>query len=49
VTLGDRLDLFRRTAASLTSRRSEQGIVVAVDDAHLLDDAATALVLHLAI
>jgi len=43
---GDRLGVLRATAARLVDQ--EAGPVVAVDDAHLLDDGSAALVLHLA-
>jgi ATP/maltotriose-dependent transcriptional regulator MalT len=44
----ERIDLFRGVAAVVRGRATDRGIVVAVDDAHLLDDAAAALLLHLA-
>jgi DNA-binding CsgD family transcriptional regulator len=39
-----RLDLLRRTVRSLKERRRGRGLVLGVDDAHLLDDASAALV-----
>ncbi|MGH3885225.1 MAG: LuxR C-terminal-related transcriptional regulator [Pseudonocardiaceae bacterium] len=39
-----RLDLLQRTVRSLGVRRRGQGLVLGVDDAHLLDDASAALV-----
>ena len=45
-TAHDRLHVLREIAGALLE--SERPIVVAVDDAHLLDDGSAALVLHLA-
>jgi DNA-binding CsgD family transcriptional regulator len=45
---GDRLDTLRRVAALLAERGSRRPLVLAVDDAHLLDDASAALV-HLVV
>lgn len=39
-----RLDLLQRTVRSLGERRRGRGLVLGVDDAHLLDDASAALV-----
>ncbi|MGH8887209.1 MAG: LuxR C-terminal-related transcriptional regulator [Egibacteraceae bacterium] len=39
-----RLDLLQRTVRSLGERRGGRGLVLGVDDAHLLDDASAALV-----
>jgi DNA-binding CsgD family transcriptional regulator len=48
--LGDgRLDTLRRAAALLAERGRGQPLVLAVDDAHLLDDASAALVHLLAL
>ena len=44
----DRLRLFRRAAAALVERAAGHPLIVGVDDAHLLDPASAALVLHLA-
>jgi len=46
--IGEDLDAFGRVAAVLHARATGRRLVFAVDDAHLLDDAAAALVLHLA-
>ena len=43
-----RLDLLQRTVRSLGERRRGRGLVLGVDDAHLLDDASAALVHYLA-
>ncbi|MDN5918031.1 MAG: LuxR C-terminal-related transcriptional regulator [Pseudonocardia sp.] len=42
-----RTDLLRRTARELAARGGSRRVVVAVDDAHLLDEASAALVHHL--
>ncbi|MGH3965491.1 MAG: LuxR C-terminal-related transcriptional regulator [Pseudonocardiaceae bacterium] len=43
-----RSDLLQRTVRSVGERRSGRGLVLGVDDAHLLDDASAALVHWLA-
>lgn len=45
----DRLSLFRAVARSLVERAGGRRIVVAIDDAHLLDEAGAGLVHQLAI
>ena len=45
----DRLDTLRRAAALLADRGGGRPLVLAVDDAHLLDDASAALVHLLAL
>jgi DNA-binding CsgD family transcriptional regulator/tetratricopeptide (TPR) repeat protein len=45
----DRLDILRRAAALLAKRGRGRPLVLAVDDAHLLDDASAALVHLLAL
>jgi DNA-binding CsgD family transcriptional regulator len=45
---GGRLDLLRRAGGSLRERAGERRLVLAVDDAHLLDDSSAALVHQLA-
>ena len=42
------LELIRRSTERLRDRAQGRGVVVAVDDAHLLDPASAALLLHLA-
>ena len=44
----DRADLLRRSAADLAERAVGRGLVLFVDDAHLLDDASATLVYQLA-
>jgi DNA-binding CsgD family transcriptional regulator len=43
----DRLELFRSVRRALTTRADGRSVVLAVDDAHLLDPASAALVHHL--
>jgi DNA-binding CsgD family transcriptional regulator/tetratricopeptide (TPR) repeat protein len=44
----DTLELIRRSTAALRAQAGDQEIVLAVDDAHLLDATSATLVLHLA-
>lgn len=44
----DRLDLFRRFLDEMGRRAGDGGFILGVDDAHLLDDASAALLLHVA-
>ena len=48
VSSGDPLELMRRTSASLRERAGQRRVVLAVDDAQLLDEASAGVVLHLA-
>ena len=48
VSPGDPLELMRRTSASLRERAGQRRVVLAVDDAQLLDEASAGVVLHLA-
>jgi DNA-binding CsgD family transcriptional regulator len=48
VSSGDPLELVRRTSQALRQRAGERPVVLAVDDAQLLDEASAGLVLHLA-
>lgn len=41
------LDVLRRTVAAIGSRDDERNLVVAVDDAHHLDEASATLLVHL--
>jgi hypothetical protein len=45
---GDPLELVRRTSQALRRRAGERPVVLAVDDAQLLDEASAGMVLHLA-
>lgn len=45
---GDRLQLFQLCAEALAQRAASGRVLLGVDDAHLLDAASAALVLHLA-
>jgi len=45
---GDRLQLFQLCAQALAQRAADGRVLLGVDDAHLLDTASAALVLHLA-
>lgn len=45
---GDLLGVLRRVAADIAARSAHTPVVLAVDDAHLLDDASAALIHHLA-
>jgi DNA-binding NarL/FixJ family response regulator len=44
----DRITLYRRVQRALSERGGGSPVLLTVDDAHLLDDAAAALLLHLA-
>lgn len=48
VSSGDPLELMRRTSAALLERAGQRRVVLAVDDAQLLDEASAGVVLYLA-
>ena len=47
-TAPDRADLLRRSVDGLVAAAGDRGLVVGIDDAHLLDDSSAALVHQLA-
>ena len=46
---GDRADLLHRSVAALAARAEDRGLLLFVDDAHLLDDASATLVHQIAV